>query len=333
MKISSANRIYLYKFLVFGFAIMLFTFSYFSNAQQKLTPPTQQVIGEANAPQPAVKHFGYALIDCGYDDPLDQTIKKNYVTEVAAFTNIGHMCVFDSSDVIVSRLDLMSENAMLAFLSVEAIFFHSTPSNSTGSGSKFKLRTDYKARWAQFIQVNNLAQHIDKIGAFYVADEPFWNGLSYDELKIATDTIKASFPTSLTLLIEAYATLPELKVPQSVDLIGFDHYAIPDPESDATFMSEIALLKSKRSAPWQKIVLVMDAQWLPFYGTAGFPEEHMSKVAKSYYNIALSDPDVKALIGYTWPGGLDSAEQKGLRNLPQSVINEHKRIGKLITGK
>lgn len=284
-------------------------------------------------PNPPLKYFGYALIDCGYDDPSDTDPKTNYVSEVAAFTNLGQMCIYQPTDNIVSRLNLMSQNAMQAMLSVQSIFFAGSPDSSTGSGLRFTLHPDYKARWATFIKTNNLGQHLPKLAAFYVADEPVWNGISYLDLKAASDTIKASFPTIVTALVEAPPGLANLQVPTSIDVVGFDHYAVPNPETDLNFQHELALLKSKRSAPWQKIMLVMDAQWLPFYGTAGYPETYMASVATSYYNIANADPDVIAMMGYTWPGGMDDPSQKGTRNLPQSVLDEHKRIGKLISRK
>ncbi len=45
------------------------------------------------------------------------------------------------------------------------------------------------------------------------------------------------------------------------------------------------------------------------------------------------DPDVIGIIGYLWPGGFDDPKQKGARNLAKNVIDEHVRIGKVITGK
>lgn len=282
---------------------------------------------------PAARYFGYALVDCGYDDPNDSSTKTNYVTEVAAFSNLGQMCVFAPTDNIIERLNLMSRNSMQAMLSVQAIFFAGVADAGTGSGLRFTLRPDYATRWASFMQTNKLAQNISKVGAFYVVDEPVWNGVSFQDLKTASDAIKASFPTVVTAIVEAAPALANLKVPTSIDVIGFDHYAIPDPQTDLVFQNELAILKSKRSAPWQKIMLVMDAQWLPFYGEAGYPESYMANVATSYYNIAKADPEIIAILGYTWPGGFGSPGQKGTRNLPQNVIDEHKRIGKIMTGK
>ena len=281
----------------------------------------------------SAQYFGYALVDCGFDDPLDKATQTNYVKEVASFTNIAQMCVFDPNENISERLQRMTDSGLAALLAVQAIFFVGTPDATQGGGMNFALHPQYQARWDNFVKSNNLVENHSNIAAFYVVDEPVWNGISFAELKLAADAIKATFPAVPTAIIEAQAGIATLQVPTSIDWIGFDHYAVAQPDTDQTFSNELRLLKSKRSRPSQKILLVMDAQWLPFYGAAGYSEPYMAKVAESYYKLAQSDPEVIGIIGYLWPGGFDDAEQKGVRNLPQTVIDAHMRIGKLITGK
>lgn len=293
--------------------------------------PQQRLLAES-VETPA-RYFGYAVVDCGYDDPLDSEVRTNYVSEVASFTNIGQMCAYDPSDNIVARLQFMTDNGMQAILSIQGIFFEGRPDATQGSGMKYTLYPNYLSRWNAFVSKNNLSQHISKIGTFYVVDEPGWNGVSTQALKIAADTIKASFPTVPVAISEAASKISSLTIPSSVDLIGLVHYAVPNPDTDPAILSELAQLKAKRTSTAQKIFLVMDAQWLPFYGEAGYPETYMASIATAYYNLAISDPEIIGIFGYTWPGGMDDSQQKGTRNLPESVIAEHIRIGKLITGK
>lgn len=289
--------------------------------------------GTALPTEPSLRYFGYALVDCGFDDPLDTKAQTNYVAEVAAFSNIAQMCVFDPAENIADRLDLMSESGVKALLSVQAIFFVGTPDTTQGSGMNFDLHPQYQSRWDSFVRINTLDQRSSMLAAFYVADEPVWNGISSAELTIAADVIEASFPSVPTAIVEAPGGIDALQVPASIDWIGFDQYAIPAPDADPGFRKLLALMKSKRSRESQKIVLIMDAQWLPFYGDAGYSASDMAAVATSYYDLALSDPEIIGIIGYLWPGGLDDPRQKGTRNLPQRVIDEHRRIGKLITRK
>lgn len=281
----------------------------------------------------SLQYFGYALVDCGFDDPADAIDQKNYVTEVASFSNVAQMCVFDPDENIVDRLQLMSKNDLKALLSVQAIFFVGKPDATQGSGMNFDIHTQYQARWERFVNNNNLSQNIAAVAAFYVADEPVWNGITFSELKIAADAIKSSFASVPTAIIEAPDGIRDLQVPLSIDWIGFDRYAVAKPDTDPEYNSELALLKSKRSRSGQKILLVMDAQWLPFYGEAGYLPRRMKAVASRYYHLAKSDPDIVGIIGYLWPGGFDDRAQMGARHLPSKVIDEHVRIGKLITGK
>ncbi|RMF73297.1 MAG: hypothetical protein D6738_09095 [Acidobacteria bacterium] len=80
------------------------------------------------------------------------------------------------------------------------------------------------------------------------------------------------------------------------------------------------------------MVIVMDAQWRPDYFLLGWSQETMAEVAANYYTLAESDPDVIALIGYLWPGGLDLPVQLGARELPPVVQDEYVSIGRSILG-
>jgi hypothetical protein len=53
----------------------------------------------------------------------------------------------------------------------------------------------------------------------------------------------------------------------------------------------------------------------------------MDWIISRYYQLAATDPDVIALVGYVWPGGLDGAEQLGGRGLPMNAQNVFREIG------
>lgn len=288
----------------------------------------------ASTDQPvSLQTYGFALIDCGYDDPLDSSATTDYLDEVAAFSNAAQLCVFGPEERVDARLERMGENGVQALLSVQDLFFEGQPDASTGSGHRFSLRADYEQRWNSFVAVNSLAEHAAEIYAFYLADEPAYNGMPSDELDVVALLVKSTIPGAVTALIEAWPAVGQLVVPASIDLIGFDHYGVADPLADPGLMAEYEQLKSKRSSPTQQIIVVLDAQWLPFYGEAGFDPAAMSAVAENYFAFASADPDVVALIGYLWPSGLDDPEQLGARALPQSVLATYASIGERITGK
>lgn len=281
-----------------------------------------------------LKYFGFSLVDVGWDDPLDTVATSNYSDEVAAFSNIADILVVNPTDNIVPRMQLFADQGLKTVLHVNEIFFAYAGSGGP-SGALYDLRADHKARWNDFVSTNQLTVHHATVQAFYVGEEPTWNSITYGELKTATDLIKATVPQVPVLVIEAHTMVDSIQVPTSVDWLGFNHYFIPDPQHSAQFLGELAALKSKRSTAAQKIVLVMDTHYIKEVhgGDAGLTETGMKEVATSYFNLAASDPDVVALIGYVWPGGFDTPNAKGARELPQRVRDEYERIGKLITGK
>ncbi|HHN74255.1 MAG TPA: hypothetical protein ENK10_03420 [Acidobacteria bacterium] len=280
-----------------------------------------------------LEHFGFALVDCGFDDPLDGVVKTNYADEVAPFSNIAHLCVFQPTDSIGGRLATFAALQMRAILSVESLFFNRVPDFSSPSGSRLTLRGDYLARWQQFLAVNGSVIDEDTVAALYLADEPFWNNCAAADLQAVADLLEASRPGIPTLIVEAAPALASLVVPASVDWIGFDHYGVLDPGSDATYLGELDLLKSRRSSAHQRVLLIMEAQWFPAYGIFGVTEDDLGAVALNYYALGQSDPAVIGMIGYLWPGGFDAPDQKGARELPASVQAVYAFLGHEIAGK
>lgn len=281
-----------------------------------------------------LKFFGFTLIDTYWDDPTDGKNKMNYIDEVASFSNVADMLVIGPKDNLVERMKQMERYQMKAILHLHGLFFEQT--GTTGpSGVKFSLRTDFQNRWDEFVQVNDLQTNQNLIQAFYMGEEPTWNGISYKELKSATDYVDQQFPGLPIMVIEAYPILDQLQVPTSVDWIGFDHYFVKDPVTNPDYQQEWALIKSKLSSSHQRLVIIMDSHYIPeIHGElAHIALEEMGEVAQSYYQLAKSDPSVIALLGYFWPNGFDVPESIGARGMPKSVMDEYARIGKAITGK
>jgi hypothetical protein len=291
------------------------------------------VVAQQAPPSPHLRFFGYAMVDCGVHDSIAPAGTSNYVGEVAAFTNIGQMCVFGPGEDIGARLSLMQSHGMLALLSVQALLFEGAPDAGTGSGMRYRLRADHQRRWASFVRLNRLNGRAAAIGAFYLADEPAWNGISAADLRQAADLVKATFPATPIMLIEAAPAIGALVVPRSVDLVGFDQYGVAAPDADPAYRAHLAALKARRSRPDQRLVVVMEGQWLPAYDGPGVDAGLMATVAQRYFALADSDPEVLAMVGYLWPGGLAGPAHLGSRNLPPAVIGEHVRLGKAITRK
>jgi hypothetical protein len=289
---------------------------------------------EQNEDVTHLKYFGFTLIDTYWDDPTDHTTTTNYIGEVSDFTNLADILVINPSDDISARIAKMNAVQVTSLLHISEIFFERV-GDSSPSGAAYGLRADYKTRWHQFISVNNLQPNQGLTPILYIGEEPTWNGISFAELKAATDFIKSTLPTFPLMIIEAYSAIDQLQIPTSVDWIGFDHYTIKDPKSNGEYLNELNNLKSKFSRNDQKLVLIMDAHYIrTLHGDYGGIElDEMQEVANSYYELAKLEPKTVALIGYFWPSGFDNPGSVGARNMPQKVKENYIRIGNEIIRK
>ena len=280
-----------------------------------------------------LEYFGFTLIDVSWDDPSDEEIKTNYIDEVAAFTNIADILVYDPMENIVDRLNVFEANGVQAFLHLNEIFFELKSEGGEKSGYIYGLRDDYQSRWDDFISTNDLLANQSKIKCFYIGEEPSWNGITAEEFELACDYAKETIPAVKIMNIEAYPDVDNIFTPTSVDLVGFDHYFLKDPSINMDFLSEFNTVKSKLKAH-QNIMLIMDAHWIEeIHGVYGINKLDMAGIARDYYEFANGDISIVGIIGYFWPSGFDLYNSVGARHLPTAVMEEYKSIGKAITGK
>lgn len=285
-------------------------------------------------PQSHIRYFGFTLIDTYWDDPTDNIVQTNYIQEVAPFSNVADILVVTPSDNIMERMDLMNRHQVKCIFHLNNLFFEQVGTASP-SGVEYALRIDFAERWDTFVNLNRLQNHQEGIQAFYLGEEPTWNGISYQDLKEASDYIDGQFPDVPILLIEAYPVLDRLRVPNSTDWIGFSHYFLKDPATDPEYQKEWATLRSKRSSDHQRLVVIMDAHYIDeiHRQVSGILLEDLADVADSYYRLAKSDTSVIAILSYFWPNGFDVNGSIGARGMPLTVREKYWRIGKEITGK
>ena len=280
-----------------------------------------------------LEYFGFTLVDTLWDDPTDSETKADYSDEVAPFSNVADILVVFPTDNVTARLQKMQQLQMNSILHVAHLFFEIEGSDAP-SGTDYTLRTDYQDRWLTFVGANQLAQNQGGVLAYYLGEEPTWNGITASELKLAADFINATTSEGHIMVIEAHPVLNELQLPSTVDWVGFNHYFIEDPANNPTFLGELGTLKAKLKEN-QQLVMVMDAHYIEFaHGDFGGIElNNMGEVAKSYYELAKAEAKVVALLGYFWPSGFDQPNAIGARHMPDNVKNEYVRIGKEISGK
>jgi hypothetical protein len=289
---------------------------------------------EQNIDSTHIKYFGFTLIDTYWDDPTDSQVKTNYIDEVYEFSNIADILVVNPSDNIIVRMTEMNDLQVKSVLHISEIFFELI-GNSSLSGVEYDLRTDFQIRWDEFVSINDLQVNQNLIQTFYIGEEPTWNGISFSELKSATDYVKLTLPNVPIMIIEAYPAVDQLQIPNSVDWIGFDHYFIKNPKTDTDYLNELNTLKSKFSNNDQKLIIVMDTHFMSSFHNdiGGIELNEMYEVANNYYELAKSEPKTIAIIGYFWPSGFDLPNSIGARNMSQSIKENYIRIGKEITNK
>jgi Secretion system C-terminal sorting domain len=280
-----------------------------------------------NAPA-HLKYFGFYFIDVEYDDdPTDGIVINNYTNEVANFTNLAQMATYFPSQNLNARINAMNAQCVKPFVSLQEIFHSRVVDATTQSGFRYVLYSDFSTRWNNFKTTNATSLTAAKIGAFYLSDEPTFNGVSFAELNTISNLIKNDFPTIPILLVEAYVSINNLQVPSSVDWLGFDQYFMFNPSTNAGYLQNLANLKTKRSSPNQKIFITIDNSWIPSYGTAGQTQAMMANTVQDYYNVAASDTDIVGLLSWIWPNRVDQTAHIGARSLPQNVKDKNIEIG------
>lgn len=281
-----------------------------------------------------IEHFGFTLIDTYWDDPTDSEIKNNYADEIYTFSNLADILVVNPTDNLTQRTQTFADFELKSLLHLNELFFELIDSNSP-SGSNYDLRHDYEKRWNEFKIINQSIINTIYVGAFYIGEEPTWNGISFTELNKIAVLIKADYPMIPIMIIEAYPSLNDLQIPELVDWIGFDRYFVKNPNKNTEFQQNWQTLKSKLSNTTQRIMIVMDSHYIDWaHGDFGDIDlQQMDEVANNYYELAKSDKKVIGIIGYFWPNGFDVLESIGARGMPQNVKNNYERIGKEITKK
>ena len=268
--------------------------------------------------------FGFVGVAC----------EDDYSDELAGFTNVATVCAPDPAVAgpVGDQLGVFDRRGLRALLNAEGVFFKEAPTAPTApyGGPPLELRDDYRSRWEALVAGARLVRQRATLAAVFVADEPTWRGVSPEDLAAAYAVVEATLPDVPLLLVEAHPVLARLQVPPSVDWVAFDRYGVLDPESDPAYLADLSALKGRRSRPSQRVVLVMEAQWLPEYSDSGVQPETMGGVAESYYRLARRDTSVIGVVGYLWPGGRDTPGQLGARDLPESVRAVYREIGREI---
>ena len=271
-----------------------------------------------------LNYFGFAAVNCGLDDPHDDTNKTDYTDEVAGFTNLNQVCIADTIQTTAQRLRQSARHFTPLFY-IEPIFFAQQNGRLQPNAQRDTLLPMLK----QAIERSGVPAH-DLI--FYLADEPTRRHLPLADLETAAQTLRVLFPETPIMVIEAYSPNGPGQIPHNIQYWGFNAYTVANPASEPRYPAYLNRAAAMLG-PDQTLVMVLDAHHTPRHTRVGLDQNDMADVARAYYAYAQSRGDIAALIGYTWAGGIDGDWETGARNLPASVLNTYREIGHAITGK
>jgi hypothetical protein len=273
---------------------------------------------------PHLRHFGYVG---GADDDfaLNQTKGYSNYAHIAAGSDVA-------SPVLRDRVTAMSQKGLQATIDLGRVFW-------CGTNFTF-LCSDYAARWNTWKQTNATVLSPDKVLAFAVRDQPFFNRVQMTGYETAARLVKTDFPWAKIFLIEAACavrgscngsshtafsqytgTLPD------VDWVGVAEYAVR-PATDNGFKNAVQRLKLK--FPGKKTVYVLDGYWDAAHDAA-LSSTAWRALPQEWLNVARNDFDSVLLGVFSWlPPGSGTT---GSRNLACNIMSEHVAVGREITGK
>lgn len=282
------------------------------------TPTPTPTATATPTPSISVTQFGFAAIACDHDDPFDTGPKTDFSDEVAGFTNLNQVC--PTGDVATDRDRLAAAaQSYNPLYYIEPVFFDA----ATGAP---RSQADADALW-QGVQRAITDSQIDPARiTFYLFDEPTLRGVALDDLAPFAQQIRQVYPSSKILLIEAFSETVDPVVPDFVDLWGFNAYTVRDPGAEPRYTGFLDRAAAQLR-DGQALVLIGDGIHTPFHTNAGLSQADMAEVARNYFALAEARDDVAAMLVYTWAGGIDNNQERGVRNLPVEVQDQWRTIG------
>ena len=161
-----------------------------------------------------LEHFGYfaaRLTPSGGD----------HLAEVTDRSNLNWVQVSDVDRYRPEVLDGCKPRGCI--ISTGNEFF--TGCDKAGS-TTCRLYPNYRERWMRLADAIN--SRFDKVGAFYLLDEPQWRGAKPADIARAAAEIKHTHPSTPVMMIEAGPKVTDsLQVPPNIDWVGFDWYCRP----------------------------------------------------------------------------------------------------------
>jgi hypothetical protein len=273
----------------------------------------------------APRYFGYSAIECGLDDIWTKdTTEDGYTSEVAAFTNLNMACVHEDPAVTAERIRRLDHAGSEIILNVQAALFD-------WQGTKVIPSPARDLLWPLVVEgIRQSGVSPDRI-ILYLIDEPALSQLPTAEVTAAATFVRTTYPGVRTMSIDALIGLYP-HVPPGLTYWGFDAYFHRDPAKSPEFVAALDRASAQMD-PDQHLVLIVDATHFWLHDQNGFSPEDMGEVARNYAKLALARSDIDAVIAHSWVGGIDDTSEMGVRDMPLSVQQAHREVGRLLLGR
>jgi hypothetical protein len=240
-----------------------------------------------------LQHFGYfaaRLTPSGGD----------HLAEVRDRSNLNWVQVSDYDRYRPEVLDGCSPRGCIVSTGNE--FF--TGCDKAGS-TTCRLYPNYRERWMRL--ANAINSRFDKVGAFYLLDEPQWRGASPADVAKAAALIKHTHPSTPVMMIEAGPKVTDsLQVPPNIDWVGFDWYCRPFSDIRA----KLSILERRTTAS-QRLFLMPEAAPLNECGAkpGHATDAEIARLQWSYFDLAVAHPRVIGLLAFGfWTSGHGSGD-------------------------
>jgi len=248
----------------------------------------------------------------------------SHLAEVAGRSNLNWVNVSDASGY-PNAGTVLSGCAPGSCVVNTGFEFFSCP-----SGGACHLYPNYAARWAA--EAAAVKPYLSKIAAFYILDEPQWQGATPAEIDTSAKLIKQTFPGIKVMMIEAGPKVTSaLQIPASVDWIGFDWYCQPF----TTIKQKLAVLLSlvPASSPQRFFLMPEDAPVPACAGVAGHTtDENIAAIQRANLALAEQNPRVIGLLNFGfWTSAAWTAKGgTGASELPQTVDADERVAARIL---
>jgi hypothetical protein len=213
----------------------------------------------------------------------------NHVPELRGRSNLNWVNISDFSRYAPEVLETCAPRSCVVYTGNE--FFKGCDSeNDPVCG----LYDNHRERWQRLANV--VKPHLDKVAAFYLKDEPYHLGASYQDIRTSAQVIKETFPALPVMMVEAGPKVTtSMRVPPEVDWVGFDWYCRTTAEIEPT----LRVLESVADSG-QQLFLMPQTTPLAACGTkAGYQTDaELAALQEDYVRLAARHPRVTGLMGF-----------------------------------